>query len=70
MTLQSFDEVEQYVAAENAAAAATVGAPQDLCSAWRKARPVVLFVLNLPLIPSRWKAIIQPVLTALDTFCP
>ncbi len=66
--LKSIDEVQQYVDAENAATAMNVGAPQDLCAAWRKARPVVLFVVNF--MPASWRAVVQPVVSALDTFCP
>lgn len=68
MTLKSIDEVQQYVDAETAAMAATVGAPQDLCATWKRARPVVLFIVTL--LPSSWKSVVTPFTNALDTFCP
>lgn len=70
MNLATFADVQAYVDAELAKASATVAAPTaiDVCTAWKRARPVVMFLM--PFLPSGWKAVVQPVMTALDTFCP
>ena len=65
MDLKTSDEVQQYVDAELNNLA---GAPLDICGTWKKARPVAMFLLKF--LPPSWKAILQPLASALDTFCP
>lgn len=38
--------------------------------AYKVIRPLLLFLLGLPLIPANWKAALQLFMKVMDTLCP
>ncbi len=62
--------VANHVAAVDLAAIKALPQPEQLCAYWMAARPIVLLLASLPLLPAPWKAIVAGLVASLDLFCP
>jgi hypothetical protein len=50
--------------------ASLVAANSKLCQAYGVARPILALVAGLPIIPKKWRDVINALIAALDVICP
>ncbi len=62
--------VAAHVESVDLAAIKALPQPQQLCGYWTAARPIVLLLASLPILPSQWKTIVAGLVASLDLFCP
>lgn len=74
LELTTYEQVEKYV--DELDALQPVGASGDLvvgmeqlCKYYKIVKPILNLVLNLPLIPEKFKKHIRTFMSILDTFC-
>ena len=71
---QTFEEVnahvEQYFAQAKQKSLAPTDVKATICGIYPIARPILVLLSGLPVIPTKWKDAIKMLIAALDAFCP
>ena len=52
------------------AAANPAAALPNVCAIFKAARPILVLVSNIPLIPQRWRDVLKTFIQTLDVICP
>jgi hypothetical protein len=68
--LPTFEEIDKNIAAADLAPFRVEGVDSGkICAIYKIARPILIVISEIPLIPPKWREVVKVFISVMDSFC-